>query len=188
MADTTTSTYQFNTFSGTEMTPYISMTLYEEGDTVGTPLTFNLGLVSGMTVSISSQSKPRGVIGKKTLIGISAGVRIVTGSLVFEVFKESVFEQIKAAVKAEKPTTKFVIFQNGSIIDFKDISDLFSLPPFDIIISAVKENDSTKRMRKVIKNVVLTSNGSAIGLNTLSVQESFDFIASSVVPFENKNV
>ena len=40
-------------------------------------------------------------------------------------------------------------------------------------------------MKKVIKNIVLSSNASAIGMNTLTVQEAYDFFASAIEPFED---
>lgn len=188
------------TFSGTEMKPFIKFSLnYKNKYSSGNPRTevfiVQLGTVNSVSVTTSSQQKPRMVLGRENPIGISSGARLIRGSLVFEVFDKSIFETIKAKVakfcddnKEKIIADDFVVFENGASYRLDQASSMFSMPPFDIVITAVKENDSTKRMKKTIKNVILSSSSGAIGVNTLTVQEAYEFIASGVESFEKVGV
>ena len=176
------------------MKPFLKFTLkYQEGnDTKDDIITLPLGTVNSISVTISSQQKPRLVLGRENPIGISSGARLIRGSLVFEVFDQSIFESIKAKVVERlaalnidaNDTKSFIVFENGDIVKLNEAFGMFSMPPFDIIITAVKENDSNKKMMKTIKNVILSSSSGAIGVNTLTVQEAYEFIASDIVAFE----
>ena len=194
MAYSTTNTMdQTVTFSGTEMKPFIKFTLNYK-DSSKKPnnkvFTLQLGTVNSVSVTISSQQKPRLVLGRENPIGISSGARLIRGSLVFEVFDKSIFESIKEEValfckdNSDIVAGDFVVFENGDSLRLDEASSMFSMPPFDIIITAVKENDSSKKMMKTIKNVILSSSSGAIGVNTLTVQEAYEFIASDIKAFE----
>ena len=187
---------KFFTFSGTEMQPFINFTLHTaaKAGVAETSKNFSLriGTVNSISGTVSSQKKPRIVLGRENPIGISSGVRIVRGSLTFEVFDQSIFSDIKVLVKEElaksgNTTTEadYIVFENGAVMPFTSSASMFSMPPFDLIITAVKENNSNIRMKKVIKNIVLSSNASAIGMNTLTVQEAYDFFASAIEPYED---
>lgn len=185
---------KYFTFSGTEMTPFIKFTLNgTDASNVAVSKDFylKLGTVSGISGTISSQKKPRMVIGQKNPIGISSGVRLVTGTIVFEIFDKGIMQEIQALVKAElgnNTSDSYVIFENGQNVKFDTLTNLFSLPPFDLVIVAVKENNEKIRMKKVIKNIVLSSSAGAIGVNTLTVQEEYQFIAQKIEPFTNQNI
>ena len=174
------------------MKPFIKFTLNYK-DTNKTPnkevFTLQLGTVNSVSVTISSQQKPRLVLGRENPIGISSGARLIRGSLVFEVFDQSIFESIKQIVAdfcsgKTLDADDFVVFENGDSLRLDNASSMFSMPPFDILITAVKENDSSKKMMKTIKNVILSSSSGAIGVNTLTVQEAYEFIASDIKAFE----
>ena len=195
MAYSTTNTIEQSvTFSGTEMKPFLKFTLkYKDGTEMKDDvITLQLGTVNSISVTISSQQKPRLVLGRENPIGISSGARLIRGSLVFEVFDQSIFETIKAKVAerlnalkiATEDSKSFIVFENGDSVRLDKASGMFSMPPFDIIITAVKENDSSKKMMKTIKNVILSSSSGAIGVNTLTVQEAYEFIASDIAAFE----
>ena len=193
MAFSNTSTIEQSvTFSGTEMKPFIKFTLNYK-DTNKNPnkevFTLQLGTVNSVSVTISSQQKPRLVLGRENPIGISSGARLIRGSLVFEVFDQSIFESVKQIVAdfcsgKTLDADDFVVFENGDSLRLDKASSMFSMPPFDILITAVKENDSSKKMMKTIKNVILSSSSGAIGVNTLTVQEAYEFIASDIKAFE----
>ena len=178
------------------MQPFINFTLHTaaKAGVAETSKNFSLriGTVNSISGTVSSQKKPRIVLGRENPIGISSGARIVRGSLTFEVFDQSIFSDIKVLVKEElaksgNTTTEadYIVFENGAVMPFTSSASMFSMPPFDLIIAAVKENNSNIRMKKVIKNIVLSSNASAIGMNTLTVQEAYDFFASAIEPFED---
>lgn len=182
---------KYFTFSGTEMTPFIKFKLYKANDVEGKEFYIKLGKVSEISGVISAQKRPRMVIGRKNPIGVSSGVRIVTGSIVFEIFEEGVLQEIQKIVEAEAGIDKdaYLVFEDGNTKKFvSEINNMFAMPPFSLLIVAVKENNENIRMMKVIENIVLSSTSGAIGINTLTVQEAYEFIATKIVPFTNQNL
>jgi hypothetical protein len=190
--------FSFTTFSGTEMKAFMRVTLLkgssasaelpEDDDDNRETLTLELGLLSSIAGSITTQTKPKVVLGRNRAIGISTGVRFISGTLSFEVFSESMFRDLQRQILELEKDYEYIVFENGQKVAITDLNNFYSMPPFDIVMTAVKETNSKRRMRKVFKNVVLTSNATAIGLNTLTVQEGYDFIASDIIPFENYSV
>lgn len=192
-----TKTFNFDTFSGTEMKSFMNIRLlkgnvseYELKNSETELITFELGTISALAVSVTTQTKPKVVLGKSNPIGVATGVRQISGSLTYEVFNTSVFEELKQKLEIELADKdyEYIAFENGFICKITDLDNFDSLPPFDLVVTAVKENDQRRRMKKVIKNVILISNSSAIGLNSLTVQENYEFVASEIVPFVNHSI
>ncbi|MGL5709824.1 MAG: hypothetical protein ACRCW9_03160 [Cetobacterium sp.] len=192
-----TKTFNFDTFSGTEMKSFLNIKLlkgdsasFDFTDSETELVTFEMGTVSAMAVSVTTQTKPKVVLGRSNPIGLATGVRSISGSLTYEVFNASVFEELKFYLTEQLADKdyEYVGFESGVVCKITDLDNFDSLPPFDLVITAVKENDQRRRMKKVIKNVVLVSNASAVGLNSLTVQENYEFIASDIVPFENHSI
>lgn len=191
--------FNFNTFSGTELEGFINVKLIKGkiGDDEKTvdknnydTLTLKIANLSSLSFSLSSQVKPKPVLGRSNPIGLGTGVRTVYGSLTYEVFTNSVFADLKEKLEtelADKDYT-YVGFENGQLVPITGLTNFDSLPPFDLVITAVKENNQKVRMKKVIKHVILTNNASAIGLNSITVQESYEFIASRIEPFKNHSI
>lgn len=195
--NTETKTFNFDTFSGTEMKSYMNIRLlkgnpsdYDFSKSETELITFELGTISALAVSTTTQVKPKPVLGKSNPIGVATGVRSISGSLTYEVFNTSVFQELKQKLEFElaEKDYKYIAFENGFVCSITDLDNFDSLPPFDLVITAVKENDQRRRMKKVIKHVVLVSNSSAIGLNSLTVQENYEFIAADIVPFVNHSI
>lgn len=201
MADVRTDVKNFNfsTFSGTELEGFINIKLLKGKrdssvnsiDSNNTQaLTLKLGNLSSVSFSVSTQTKPKVALGRSNPIGLGTGVKQIVGSLTYEVFTNSIFADLK--VKFEKELEDkdytFIGFENGMIVPITELRNFDCLPPFDLVITAVKENDQKRRMKKVLKHVVLTSNASAIGLNSITVQESYEFMASRVEPFKNYSI
>lgn len=191
--------FNFNTFSGTELEGFINVKLIKGkiGDDEKTvdknnydTLTLKIANLSSLSFSLSTQVKPKPVLGRSNPIGLGTGVRTVYGSLTYEVFTNSVFADLKEKLEtelADKDYT-YVGFENGQLVPITGLTNFDSLPPFDLVITAVKENNQKVRMKKVIKHVILTNNASAIGLNSITVQESYEFIASRIEPFKNHSI
>lgn len=190
-------TFRFDTFSGTEMKSFMNIKLlkgseadFDFNKSETELITFELGTISALAVSVTTQTKPKVVLGRSNPIGLGTGVRQISGSLTYEVFNVSVFEELKQKLELELSDKdyEYVAFENGFVCKITELDNFDSLPPFDLVITAVKENDQRRRMKKVIKNVVLVSNSSAIGLNSLTVQENYEFMAADIVPFVNHSI
>jgi len=180
MAETTiqNKSFQLTSFSGVDMKMFAK---FPKGDGTGT-VTVELGTLSAISGVIKTQVKPRVAIGYEEPIGLSTGMRLISGNLRFEVIDQSFINSMRNVslnTNLTEATAKSMFIYNGQEIMYAD-----QLPPMDIIVTAVSEIDKTKRAMRVIRGVVLTSQGSAIGLDSLTIQESYEFIARKIEPLD----
>lgn len=179
MAETTQNkSFQLTSFSGVDMKMFAK---FPRGDNSGY-VTVELGTLSAISGVIKTQIKPRVAIGSEEPIGLSTGMRLISGNLRFEIIDESFINSMKNTVINKGLTSdesKLIFTYDGQELQYAD-----QLPPMDIIVTAVSEIDRSKRAMRVIKGVVLTSQGSAIGLDSLTVQESYEFIAIKIEPLD----
>lgn len=153
----------FDSYSGTEQNAYITM--FDE--------TFHIGKLERINVVTQQVQKPIFTLGRKNARGTAAGIKVTGGSLAFAVIKESAINELKE--KFEK------------LNEDSSYKGLEHLPPFDITIVAVKENDSEQVATKKISNVKINSKGSGIGLDSITVGESYNFSAQRITPFLKKS-
>lgn len=149
----------YDSFSGTEQTLYINLKTKQSDGTYKIE-EYRLGKVANITVNTQTSGKPIHVLGKKKAIAYAQGMTVTGGAISFEVLDESVINQISETAGSLK-----------------------NLPPFDVKIVAVKENNSKINSIRVIKNIIIQRGSSAIGLDALTVGESYNFTAQYMTPF-----
>lgn len=182
-AATQNQSFNLTNFNGADMRIYAQFVRGD--DTTGT-ITVELGTLSAISGVIKTQVKPKIVIGESEPIGISTGMRMISGNLRFEVINESFINSMKSAATnpeafkdMKSDDIKKIFTYNGKELKYAD-----ELPPMDVIITAISESDPSKKAIRVIRGVILTSQGSAIGLDSLTVQESYEFVARKIEPLK----
>lgn len=176
--------FDLTSFNGADLRVYAQFARGD--DEKGGTITVELGTLSAISGVIKTQVKPKIVIGESEPIGISTGMRMISGNLRFEVLNESFVNSMKSVSvnpdifgKKSVEEIKKVFTYNGNELKYAD-----QLPPMDIIVTAISESDSSKKAMRVIRGVILTSQGSAIGLDSLTVQESYEFVARKIEPLK----
>lgn len=162
----------YDSFSGTEQNLYCN---FKAAD--GTARKFRLGKVSSITVSTQTSGKPIAVLGQKRHIAYAQGMNVTGGALSFETIEQSAVEELKEAFKAAHNS-----------IDLDKVVGINDLPPFDIEIIAVKENDPNVIAKRTVKNIILMGSQSAIGIDNITVGETYQFTAQTMTPFINENL
>ena len=185
MASLSQNTQDFNfiSYTGSEITVVI--------DINGKKLT--VGNLAQLVGQVKLEMVPRYVFGSADPIAASKGKRLIVGKMVFETLNRSFIEDVKAALgttfltssgsNTVADTTTGTEFSNSEVeINYED-----QLPPMDIVIVAVKKEDSRISSTRTIKGVTITSKSSSVGLSSLDIQEEYEFMATEITPLVRTN-
>ena len=165
--DYNVNTFMFTSFSGTELQAFIRI----DGETI------KLGELEGIGGVIKTQYKPLLVIGSSEPIALAKGERIIQGSLKFSVFYESALKIIQNGLKTKASTNYETI---------KALVSVDQLPPFDIIIVAIKEDNPGVKAKKVIRGVEIFSESSSMGTDVIAISEDYSFSARTIEPLKRE--
>lgn len=160
-------TVTYDSYSGTEQTLWIKIK-----DENNKEYSIQLGKVESITINTQTAGKPIFALGKKKAIAYAEGMTVTGGAISFGVLECSAIQDINNKLVALE--AKLPLFKN-----------MDELPPFFVEIIAKKENNNSVTSTRTIKNIIIMDAQSAIGLDNITVGETYTFTAQEMTPFIN---
>lgn len=157
-ADQVAISQYYSSFSGAD----IIATAIIPGETA--PVTF--ATLRTLSYNIVRDKRAVRILGCINPIGWSLSNRLVAGTLVFTSFDRYVWAPMYGAMDET---------ESGRMI----LAD--TLPPFDIVVSALNEYGQMSRL--LIRGVRIVDEGAVLGVDDMFIEESHTFVAIDVVPW-----
>ncbi|MGL5709825.1 MAG: hypothetical protein ACRCW9_03165 [Cetobacterium sp.] len=183
-----TTQFKFDSFTGSDI--QIRLTFPYKDDTDKLHI-INVANISAIGGQIQVEGTPRYVMGQADPAGYSQGKRLITGSFVIETMNSSFMADLQKVMPADYFKVVLGITEEeidtNTAIPISKMAELQyadQIPLFNIEIIAIKEDNPSIRARRTIEGCKIFSEASGIGLSSLDTQESIQFMAKEISPFE----
>jgi hypothetical protein len=127
-----------------------------------------LGSLQTVSYSIHRENTPIRTIGHSNVRGFVRGGRTIAGSLIFTVFNEYAFYQIKQY-------KNYLADQNGF---FAPLADM--LPPFDLVFTFFNEYGVSSKMK--IFGITIIDEGQTMSIDDLITEQTYSYMARGIQP------
>lgn len=127
-----------------------------------------LGSLQTVSYSIHRENTPIRTIGHSNVRGFVRGGRTIAGSLIFTVFNEYAFYQIKQY-------KDYLSDQNGF---FAPLADM--LPPFDLVFTFFNEYGVSSKMK--IFGITIIDEGQTMSIDDLITEQTYSYMARGIQP------
>ena len=180
--------FGFRTGTGKDAKVFIKIAVKENGE----KKIYNVPLLTLTSIQafVSRPKVARRVMGTPNPIGLSKGIRTISGMMTSNVLNESLATKIKKLLKSYQPIeARNLSLDEENIITLEDTESLQymdQLPPCDINVFITNPNTG-KVFSKSIKGVVFKQNESATGSGP-TIGESFSFVATDISPLKLEDI